>query len=340
MKTADFDYDLPDELIAQTPAQPRDAARLLIMDRRIGTLSHGIFRDIEHILEPGDLLVLNRTRVLRARLRARKIPTGGRVELLLLRRITGRAWEVLVGGRKIQVGVQLDVENRLRAEVVAHLDGPRRVVQFSRPIDDELEQVGRVPLPPYIRSEPSDPERYQTVFAKVPGSAAAPTAGLHFTPELIERLLAKGINTTKLTLHIGLDTFAPVTVEDPQHHRIHTEWCSISAEAVAAVRRARSAGGRVIAVGTTCVRALETGSQYADEGETLSPFEGPTDLFILPGFQFRVVEGLLTNFHLPRSTLLMLTCAFAGRAQTLAAYEVAKRKGYRFYSFGDAMLIL
>ncbi len=339
MKTDDFDYDLPPERIAQTPLEPRDTSRLLVLPRYSGELKHAHFYQLGEYLRPGDLLVLNETRVIPARLFARKVPSGGRVEILLLRREADGAWETLVGGKRLRAGQRLQVEDGPGAEIAAELDGPRRLVRFDAPLEPYLEQIGQMPLPPYIHERLENPERYQTVYARQPGSAAAPTAGLHFTPRLMESLLVQGVQFAKITLHVGLDTFAPVTEDNPQEHRIHTEWCELSAETAAAVNRAAVQGGRVIAVGTTSVRTLESAARLAQAGERVGAFSGPTDLFILPGFEFRAVDGMVTNFHLPRSTLLMLVSAFAGRERVLAAYETAKQEQYRFYSFGDAMLI-
>ncbi len=340
MKTADFDYDLPEEYIAQTPAEPRDASRLLVLRREADSLEHAIFRDLGDYLRPGDLLVLNRTRVIPARLFGRKIPTGGKVELLLLRREKPQEWEALVGGKGLHPGRRVALGEGLTAEILADLGGPRRRVRFSAPLSPHLEEIGHTPLPPYIHEPLRDPERYQTVYAREPGSAAAPTAGLHFTADLMERLRAQGVRFAEVTLHVGLDTFAPVNENDPREHKIHTEWCRLSPETAATIREVRQAGGRVIAVGTTCVRTLESAARLASPDALVAPFEGPTDLFILPGYTFRLVDAMITNFHLPRSTLLMLVSAFAGRERILRTYEVAKAAGYRFYSFGDAMLIL
>ncbi len=361
MRLTDFDYELPADRIAQRPAEPRDSSRLLVLDRAGGSMEHRIFRQLPTLLDPRDLLVLNETRVIPARLRVRKLPGGGRAELLLLERTGPRSWQTLVGGKGLRVGRRLRVHGGPQAEVVEDLGGPRRVVRFEHPIDAELERLGETPLPPYIHQPVRDPAEYQTVFAKHPGSSAAPTAGLHFTPELLDAIQARGIRLAKLTLHIGLDTFAPVQAADPRRHPIHSEWCSVPQEVVEAVGAARAQGGRVIAVGTTVVRALETAATVVggapgrpaeagaagsrpvapEPGRTpLAPYEGRTGLFILPGFRFQVVDALLTNFHLPRSTLLMLVSAFAGRERVLQTYEVAKANGYRFYSFGDAMLIL
>ena len=340
MKTSDFDYNLPPELIAQTPIQRRDASRLLVLDRQSGRIEHSVFREIGGYLRAGDVLVLNETRVIPARLYARKVPGGGRVELLLLRRLDELTWEVLVGGKGLSVGRELVVESGPQASVVEAPGGARRLVRFAEPIERFFNQAGHVPLPPYIHASLSDPERYQTVYARHPGSAAAPTAGLHFTPVLIESLEAQGVAFARVTLHVGLDTFAPVNEADPQEHHIHTEWCQVSLQTAQAINQAKKAGGRVIAVGTTSVRTLESAARNATGGDCVGAFEGTTDLFILPGFNFRAVDAMITNFHLPRSTLLMLVSAFAGRERILAAYETAKTEKYRFYSFGDAMLIL
>lgn len=339
MKTSDFDYDLPPEYIAQTPVEPRDASRLLVLHRQSGAIEHAHFYQLGDFLRTGDILVLNETRVIPARLYGRKIPSGGRVELLLLRRHDGQTWEALVGGKGLLPGRRLQVEDGPQAEIIATLEGPRRLVRFEQPIEVFLPAIGQTPLPPYIHATLADPERYQTVYARWPGSAAAPTAGLHFTPDLIERLQAQGVLLAYLTLHVGLDTFAPVTEAFPGEHKIHTEWCQLTAETAESINRAHRQGGRVIAVGTTSVRTLESAARLAPPGEVVAPFVGPTDLFILPGYTFRAVEAMITNFHLPRSTLIMLVSAFAGRDVILQAYETAKTGGYRFYSFGDAMLI-
>lgn len=339
LKLTDFDYELPPERIAQTPLERRDASRLLILDRKTGKLTHTHFRELIDYLHKGDLLVINQTRVLLARLSAKKEPTGGQVEILLLNRRDTHTWETLVGGKRITVGKQLRLEKGLRAEIQEVLDGPRRLVRFNQPIEPLLNTIGEAPLPPYIHEKLEDPERYQTVYAQELGSAAAPTAGLHFTPELIDELKEAGIGFAYITLHIGLDTFAPVTEEDVTRHKIHTEWCNLPPEAAKEINKTRHEGGRVIAVGTTSVRVLETGAEEANKGEGVCAFEGPTDLYILPGHCFRAVDAMITNFHLPRSTLLILVSAFAGREKILEAYKAAIQKKYRFYSFGDAMLI-
>ena len=340
MKLSDFDYELPEHFIAQEPVEPRDSSRLMVLNRADGTITHTVFREIGKFLKAGDLLVANQTRVLPARLFARKIPTGGKVEILLLRREAPAQWQALVRGRGLVAGKQLELPNGLTAEIIAVLDGPVRRIRFSRPLDDALMRLGQVPLPPYIHRPLENPERYQTVFARELGSAAAPTAGLHFTPELLKSLQEQGIGFATVTLHVGLDTFAPVKEEDPREHKIHTEWCEVSEETAEQINRTRTAGGRIVAVGTTTVRTLETAALHAPAGKAVVPWSGDTDLFILPGFRFRVTDAMVTNFHLPKSTLLMLVSAFAGRERILHAYEIAKQEGYRFFSFGDAMLIL
>ncbi|MHB0923143.1 MAG: tRNA preQ1(34) S-adenosylmethionine ribosyltransferase-isomerase QueA [Bellilinea sp.] len=339
MKTSDFEYYLPPERIAQTPIEPRHASRLLVLDRSKPDLAHTTFWQVKEYLRPGDLLVINQTRVIPARVFAHK-SSGGKVELLLLRRVDLTTWESLVGGKKVGSGTTLKLVGGPDAIITAELDGPHRLVRFSEPVEAYLAQTGQMPLPPYIHTRLEDPERYQTVYALETGSAAAPTAGLHFTPELMAHLEKFGVQFARLTLHVGLDTFAPVTEDDPLEHKIHTEWCELNSEAAQQINRTKQKGGRVIAVGTTSVRTLESAAQAAPAGKAVSPFTGPTDLFILPGFQFRVVDAMITNFHLPKSTLLMLVSAFAGRERILAAYEEAVRLEYRFYSFGDAMLIL
>src|SRR5574340_6465 len=339
MKTSDFDYILPPERIAQTPIEPRHASRLLVLDRSKAELAHTTFWQVADFLRPGDLLVINQTRVIPARVFAHK-PTGGKVELLLLRRIDLTTWEALVGGKKVRNGSQLTLPEGPEAVITAELEGPRRLVRFSEPVEAYLAAAGQMPLPPYIHVRLNDPERYQTVYARETGSAAAPTAGLHFTPELMTHLEGLGVRFARLTLHVGLDTFAPVTENDPLEHKIHTEWCELSPETADQINRTKESGGRVIAVGTTSVRTLESAARAAATESVRSSYSGPTDLFILPGFEFKVVDAMITNFHLPKSTLLMLVSAFAGRERILAAYQEAVRLNYRFYSFGDAMLIL
>lgn len=353
MKTTDFDYHLPETSIAQTPAEPRDSSRLLILNRATGDVEHKTFRDLSLILYPGDLLVLNRTRVIPARIFAKK-ETGGRVELLLLRRRDSLTWEALVGGKGLRVGKRVIVESddshrrqseksgdfSVRAEILEILEGPERLIRFSEPIEPYFSSVGNVPLPPYIHEKLNDPERYQTVYSRDVGSAAAPTAGLHFTPQLLDELKEKGVKTAYVTLHVGLDTFAPVTEENPEEHKIHTEWCELPQETADLISQTKQNGGRVIAVGTTSVRTLESAaSLITDHSPLITAFTGPTSIFILPGYQFKIVDAMITNFHLPKSTLIMLVSAFAGREKILKTYNLAIQEGYRFYSFGDAMFI-
>ncbi len=339
MKTDDFYYDLPPERIAQVPVEPRHSSRLFVLERSSGKIIHKHFWEIGEFLKPHDILVINRTRVIPARIYARK-PTGGQIEILLLKKQETNIWEALIGGKKMLPGSIAQVEGGPQVEVIDSLGGSQRVIRFSEPIEPYLPSIGQMPLPPYIHEKLQNPERYQTVFSRDPGSAAAPTAGLHFTPQLMDELRAAAIKFVDVTLHVGLDTFAPVMEDDPQHHHIHTEWCEVTSQAVELIRAARKNGGRVIAVGTTSVRTLESSARFAATDELVLPIQQPTNLFILPGFQFKIVDAMVTNFHLPRSTLLMLVSAFAGREKILAAYEEAVRQEYRFYSFGDAMLIL
>ncbi|HEY72724.1 MAG: tRNA preQ1(34) S-adenosylmethionine ribosyltransferase-isomerase QueA [Chloroflexi bacterium] len=354
MKTAEFDYELSPELIAQTPIEPRDAARLMVVERSAASISQRRFHDLPEILRPGDLLVHNESRVIPARLFGRK-PTGGRVEILLLRQRADDTWETLVGGKRVREGLRLSLldgpEGRptgAEAEVIEAGERGMRVLAFDRPVLPLAEQVGVTPLPPYIHTPLADAGRYQTVYARAPGSAAAPTAGLHFTPELIHRLREMDVRSVFVTLHIGLDTFRPVSEERVEDHHMHTEHCSLTPEAARQINQARLEGRRIIAVGTTSVRVLETAALAAVSGElcaqacpwqAVSAFEGATDLFIYPGYEYRVVDAMITNFHLPRSTLLMLVAAFAGKELLDQAYAEALRERYRFYSFGDAMLI-
>ena len=345
MRTSDFDYRLPPELIAQTPLEPRDSSRLLVLRRSPGRVEHRRFPDILEYLRPGDVMVFNRSRVIPARLRGYHAGGGGRVELLLLRREAPGIWRALAKpARRLRPGSKVLVEggtgDLLAVEILAsHGDGIKTVALGS---DEAVETLGETPLPPYIREPLADPRRYQTVYAAEPGSAAAPTAGLHFTEGLMDQLAAAGVEPAFVTLHVGLDTFRPVRGEDPAQHEIHTEYFQLGQDAAAALDRARSRGSRVVAVGTTVVRVLEQAAKLAEaRGESrLSAVSGQADLFILPGHEFRVVDALLTNFHLPRSTLLMLVSAFAGRERVLEAYGEAISRRYRFYSFGDAMLVL
>ncbi len=347
MRTSDFDYSLPQGLIAQKPVEPRDHSRMMVVCRSEGTIRHRRFHELPELLRPGDLLVFNDSRVLPARLYARRAGTGGRIELLLLNRLAPGVWRALVRpGRRMQVGVAFEVpapsgETGLTGEVLDVESDGTRVVKLSH---EDLERVGVVPLPPYIHEPLADPERYQTVYARLDGSVAAPTAGLHFTPEVLDRLRAIGVETAFLTLHVGWDSFRPVKTEDPSAHEMHTEYWELGADAAEAINRAKRESRRVVAVGTTTTRLLEQAAALSggppDEATQLTGSSGWADLFILPGYRFRVVDALLTNFHLPRSTLLMLTCAFAGRDLVMRAYAEAIERRYRFYSFGDCMLIL
>ena len=342
MRLADFGYTLPPDLIAQHPAAPRDASRLLVVDRASGSLAHRTFREIGDYLRDGDALVVNDTRVLPARLRGRRAGTGGAVELLVLRAADAGAWEALVrGGRRLREGTVVEVAARdasppTPVRIGARLPDGRRLVSLppGRDMPALLRGAGEVPVPPYIKRVPDDPEDYQTVYAREEGAVAAPTAGLHFTPALLDDLRRRGVDVITLTLHVGLGTFQPVTTDDIRQHRMDTEHYTISREAAAAINGRR---GRLVAVGTTTVRALE--SAAGPDGRVAAASRW-TDRFIYPGVAFRAVEVLLTNFHLPKTTLLMLVCAFAGRDLVLRAYEDAIRERYRFYSFGDAMLIL
>lgn len=339
MRTADFDYDLPKERIAQTPVTPRHDSRLLVLNRKNGEIEHDKFWDVDKYLKPGDLLVINETRVIPARIYAKKLPGGGKAEILLLKKYGPLTWRALGGGKGLNVGRRLTIKDGPEAEIIEVLEGPERMIRFSEPIELYLDRVGHVPLPPYIHEKLADPERYQTVYAKEPGSAAAPTAGLHFTPELMAKLDEQAIEFARLTLHVGLDTFAPVTEKDPREHQIHTEWCELDPETAEKINETKQEGGRIIAVGTTSVRTLETAARNAEDGELVAPFSGPTKLYILPGFEFKAVDAMITNFHLPKSTLLMLVSAFADRELILETYRKAVDENYRFFSFGDAMLI-
>jgi S-adenosylmethionine:tRNA ribosyltransferase-isomerase len=333
LKTAEFAYHLPPELIAQTPIEPRDAARLLCLDRASGAITHRQFVELPTVLRPGDLLVANNSRVIPARLFAHKT-TGGAVELLLLRRLDAQTWQALLRGHNLRAGTRLIVRAGLAAEIIEQSPTGERVIRFNQPIDDQLDALGVMPLPPYIHAPLRDPERYQTIYSHLPGSAAAPTAGLHFTPHSFEQLRERGIEVAYVTLHIGLDTFKPVETDDIEQHPIHTEAVQLTEDTAAQVRKAQAAGRRIIAVGTTSVRVLETAARHG-----LAAFTGDTALYIYPGFQFRAIDGLLTNFHLPRSSLLMLVSALAGKANIDRAYAAAIAQKYRFFSFGDAMLI-
>ncbi len=342
MRTTEFDYHLPPELIAQHPLVPRDSSRLMVLHRGKQYIEHRIFREIGDCLRPGDLLVANESRVIPARLPARKVPSGGRVELLLLAKQGECTWEALVTGRRVTVGTMLSAGRegrKLYGTAVAITPSGGRLVEFNEPVEPWLEQVGQVPLPPYIHQPLHDPERYQTIYARVPGSVAAPTAGLHFTSQLMDALRTKGIEFAFVALDISLDTFRPVREERIEDHRMHSERCTLSPQAASQINRAKREGRRVVAVGTTSVRVLETAAEHSPTDGMVESFEGTTDLFIFPGYQFRVVEALITNFHLPHSTLLMLVAAFAGKTFMECAYQEAIQQRYRFYSFGDAMFI-
>ena len=341
MNTADFDFDLPEELIAQTPLEKRDASRLLVVDKETGAFSDQHFDQIIDQLQPGDALVMNNTRVLPARLYGIKPETGGHVELLLLKNTQGDDWEVLAKpAKRLRVGSQISFgDGRLTATVVEELDHGGRIVRFGYEgiFLEVLESLGEMPLPPYIHEKLADRERYQTVYAKENGSAAAPTAGLHFTEELLEQIAAKGVKLVYLTLHVGLGTFRPVSVNSLDDHEMHSEFYSLSEEAAQTLRQVKANGGRVIAVGTTSIRTLETiGSKFQGQIQADS---GWTNIFIKPGYNWKIVDAFSTNFHLPKSTLVMLVSAFAGRSLTLEAYEHAIAERYRFFSFGDAMFI-
>ena len=339
MKTSDFYYDLPEELIAQTPLEKRDTSRLLVLDRRTGELAHKHFYDIIDYLNPGDCLVMNDSRVLPARLLGHR-PTGGAVEVLLLRDLGDKKWECLCKpGRKMQVGNQVIFgDGELTATVVEVQDTGNRVVEFHYEgiFLEVLERLGKMPLPPYIKAELADQERYQTVYSREVGSAAAPTAGLHWTNELLDKARAKGVKTAFVTLHVGLGTFRPVKAEEITDHHMHSELCMISSETAAILNQTRAEGGRIICVGTTSCRTLES---LVNEDGSFEAKSKWTEIFIYPGYTFKAMQGLITNFHLPESTLVMLVSAFAGRENVLHAYEEAVKERYRFFSFGDAMFI-
>lgn len=346
MQTGDFDYHLPPERIAQRPVEPRDASRLLTLKRGDGEIEHRRFRDLPEYLRAGDLMVFNRSRVIPARLHGREKQSGAAVEILLVQRLEPGIWQALGRpGRRLRPGAEVtiaiadDGHPPVSIAIVAAYENGLRTVTVSD--ETALDGVGELPLPPYIKETPADPERYQTIYADAPGSVAAPTAGLHFTDRMLDAIRAAGIGIAWVTLHVGLDTFRPVRGEDIGQHQIHTEWYELPADTAAAINATRARDGRVIAVGTTTVRTLEQAGQDAAAAQrtTLTAATGDADLFILPGHRFRVVDAMLTNFHLPRSTLLMLVAAFAGREQILAAYREAIAAEYRFYSFGDAMLL-
>lgn len=342
MKTSDFFYELPKELIAQHPADPRDSCRLLRLSRADGGCDHRHFWELPQLLQKGDLLVVNDSKVIPARLIGIKQPTGAVCELLLLRQRGPDVWECLARpGKRMQAGVCVDIgEGLLQAQIQQTLPDGNKLVAFSYTGDSifpVLEQVGQLPLPPYIQEQLQDNAQYQTIYARALGSAAAPTAGLHFTQRVFEQLRAAGMETARLTLHVGLGTFRPVQEEDIRQHQMHSEWYSLSEEAAAQINATKARGGRVICVGTTSCRTLE--SVWQRHGK-ICPCSGETDIFIYPGYRFGVMDGLLTNFHLPESTLIMLVAAFAGYENTMRAYRLAVQEKYRFFSFGDAMLIL
>lgn len=361
MNLSELEYNLPDKLIAQTPVEPRDSSRLLVLERSSGSISHKVFRDIVEYLRPGDLLIANQSRVIPARMFGYKHGSGGKVEILLLQKIDDRCWKALVGGARTRPDTIIHLyegasssqaipqePSQLTARVVEYGHMGERILEFSEPVEDYLDSLGTMPLPPYIHQTLVDQERYQTVYSKTLGSAAAPTAGLHFTPDLMFKLREMDIGLGFVTLHIGLDTFRPISETVVEDHLIHQEWCSLSAQVAEQINRTKISGGRVIAVGTTSVRVLETAARHGllqSPGDlcpwrTVSPYEGFTNLYITPGFEYRVVDTLLTNFHLPKSSLLALVMAFAGKDQIKQAYAQAIDEQYRFFSFGDAMLIL
>ena len=340
MKTSDFYYDLPPELIAQTPLEKRDESRLLCLDKATGEWSHHHFYELPDFLRAGDCLVLNNSRVLPARLLGRRLPGGGACEVLLLQDKGDKVWECLVRpGKYLREGARVSFgDGELTAEIAEVLPDGNRLVRFDYNgiFLEVLERLGKMPLPPYIKEELQDQERYQTVYSKVNGSAAAPTAGLHFTPELLERIAAKGVGVGYVTLHVGLGTFRPVKEDEIEQHDMHSEYCTIPQETADLINRTKANGGRVICVGTTSCRTIES---WAGEDGTMTATGGWTNIYIYPGYRFKVMDALVTNFHLPESTLIMLVSALAGREHVLAAYEEAVRERYRFFSFGDAMFI-
>ena len=341
MKTSDFFYDLPEELIAQDPLEDRTASRLLVLNRETGAVEHKIFSDVIDYLNEGDCLVINNTRVIPARLIGEKEDTGGKVEVLLLKRRANDVWETLVKpGKKLRPGARVTFgDGRLKAEILEIAEEGNRLVRFYYEgiFEEILDSLGEMPLPPYITHKLEDKEMYQTVYAKYDGSAAAPTAGLHFTKELLSKIEEKGIKIASITLHVGLGTFRPVKVDDVNNHHMHTEWYEVNAEAADIINETKRNGGRVICVGTTSCRTIES---VADENGYMKAKTGETDIFIYPGYKFKIMDGLITNFHLPESTLVMLVSAFAGKENVLAAYETAVKERYRFFSFGDAMILI
>lgn len=341
MKRTDFYYELPEELIAQDPLEDRSSSRLLVLDRKSGAVSHHVFREITEYLKEGDCLVINDTKVIPARLIGSKIGTDAKIEVLLLKRKENNIWETLVKpGKKMKAGAKLSFgDGLLTGEVIDIVEEGNRLIRFSFEgiFEEILDQLGQMPLPPYITHQLQDKNRYQTVYAKHSGSAAAPTAGLHFTPELLRAIEERGIEIAKVTLHVGLGTFRPVKADEITDHHMHSEFYQIDEEAAKKINRAKATGNRVICVGTTSCRTIESA---ADESGHLKAKSGWTDIFIYPGYEFRALDGLITNFHLPESTLIMLVSALAGRENVLAAYEEAVKERYRFFSFGDAMLVI
>lgn len=339
-RTADYYFDLPQELIAQDPLEDRSSSRLLVMDRNTGEVTHGTFRDILRYLHPGDALILNDTKVIPARLLGEREGTGASIEILLLKRMDKDVWECLVRpGKKLRPGARAVFgDGSLKAEILEVVEGGNRLVRFEFEgiFEEVLDRLGEMPLPPYITHKLKDRGRYQTVYARYEGSAAAPTAGLHFTPELLDEVRALGVQTGFVTLHVGLGTFRPVKVDDVEQHTMHTEWYNVPEETADLINRTHQAGGRVICVGTTSCRTVESA---ADENGIVHAGSDDTSIFIYPGYHFKTMDGLITNFHLPESTLIMLVSAFAGREHVLKAYEEAVRERYRFFSFGDAMFI-
>ena len=340
MKTSDFAYDLPEELIAQDPLSDRASSRLMILDKQTGEITHRIFHDITEYLKPGDCLVLNDTKVIPARLIGEREETGGKVEVLLLKRGEDNVWETLVKpGKKARPGTRLVFGGGLlRAEVVDIVEEGNRLIRFEYEgiFEEILDQLGQMPLPPYITHKLEDKNRYQTVYAKYEGSAAAPTAGLHFTTELLQQIEQMGVSIARVTLHVGLGTFRPVKVDDVEQHHMHTEFYRVTKEAADQINHTKQAGGRIICVGTTSCRTIESAT---DDNGVIHPGEGDTSIFIYPGYRFKMLDCLITNFHLPESTLLMLVSALAGKEHIMAAYEEAVKERYRFFSFGDAMFI-
>lgn len=341
MKRQDFYYDLPEELIAQDPLEDRSSSRLLVLDKKTGETQHHTFREIVNYLNPGDCLVINDTKVIPARLIGAKEETGAKIEVLLLKRKQNDVWETLVKpGRKAKPGTRISFgDGLLKGEVIDVVDEGNRLIRFEYDgiFEEILDQLGQMPLPPYITHQLKDKDRYNTVYAAHEGSAAAPTAGLHFTPELLEEIDRKGVDIARVTLHVGLGTFRPVKVEDVENHHMHSEFYMIDEKAAEKINGAKARGGRIICVGTTSCRTIESA---ADENGHLKACSGWTEIFIYPGYTFKALDGLITNFHLPESTLIMLVSALAGRDHVLAAYEEAVRERYRFFSFGDAMLII